>query len=104
MAFWKQLVLALLLGLAGIVGWGALDPAARPRLIAAGVPGALLPEWAFLADPHDEQAQACYDEILEARARANGSLMTQVNLRVGRGWVDLARRGQPSPAVPEART
>ncbi|WP_284541394.1 efflux RND transporter periplasmic adaptor subunit [Pleomorphomonas sp. T1.2MG-36] len=49
MAFWKQLVLALLLGLAGIIGWGAFDPAARPRLTEAGVPGALLPEWLFLA-------------------------------------------------------
>ncbi|SCM77042.1 putative transport protein [uncultured Pleomorphomonas sp.] len=57
MAFWKQLVLALLLGLAGIVGWGALDPAARPRLIAAGVPEALLPAWAFLA-PTDSAAAA----------------------------------------------
>jgi RND family efflux transporter MFP subunit len=50
MAFWKQLVIALLLGLAGIVGWGAFDPAARPRLIDVGVPQALLPEWAFPAD------------------------------------------------------
>lgn len=49
MAFWKQLVLALLLGLVGIVGWGALDPAARPRLVEAGVPEALLPHWIFLA-------------------------------------------------------
>ncbi len=49
MAFWKQLALALLLGLAGIVGRGALDPAARPRLIAVGIPEALLPEWAFFA-------------------------------------------------------
>ncbi len=49
MAFWKQLALALLLGLAGIVGWGALDPAARPRLVGAGVPEALLPAWAFFA-------------------------------------------------------
>ena len=49
MALWKQLALALLLGLAGIVGWGAIDPAARPQLIGAGVPEALLPEWAFHA-------------------------------------------------------
>lgn len=49
MAFWKQLVLALLLGVAGIVGWGAFDPTARSRLTAAGVPGTLLPEWLFLA-------------------------------------------------------
>ncbi|MBS1182402.1 MAG: mdtA 4 [Proteobacteria bacterium] len=57
MALWKQLALALLLGLAGIVGWGALDPAARPRLIAAGLPEVLLPEWVFLA-PADSAAAA----------------------------------------------
>ena len=49
MALWKQLALALLLGLAGIVGWGTFDPAARPRLMGAGVPEVLLPEWAFHA-------------------------------------------------------
>ncbi|PKR87186.1 efflux transporter periplasmic adaptor subunit [Pleomorphomonas diazotrophica] len=57
MAFWKQLALALILGLAGIIGWGALDPAARPRLMAAGVPEVLLPQWAFLA-PADSAAAA----------------------------------------------
>jgi len=49
MAFWKQLALALLLALAGVAVWGAVDPGARPRLAAAGVPDALLPSWAFLA-------------------------------------------------------
>ncbi len=58
MAFWKQVVLALLLGLAGIIGWGALDPSARPRLTAAGVPEALLPEWGFLASSDGTSARA----------------------------------------------
>ena len=49
MAFWKQLALALLLALAGVAVWGAVDPGARPRLAAAGVPQTLLPSWAFLA-------------------------------------------------------
>ncbi|MCM5553266.1 efflux RND transporter periplasmic adaptor subunit [Pleomorphomonas sp. NRK KF1] len=57
MAFWKQLVLALLLGLAGIIGWGALDPSARARLMAAGVPEALLPGWVFLASSDGADAK-----------------------------------------------
>lgn len=48
-------------------------------------------EWAFLADPSDPDGQACYDEVLEQRAAAETSLMTQVNLRVGRRWVREAR-------------
>ncbi|MET9823892.1 alkyl sulfatase dimerization domain-containing protein [Streptomyces sp. NPDC006349] len=47
-------------------------------------------EWAFLADRSDEDARACYREVLEARAGAEPSLMAQVNFRVSAGWVHAA--------------
>ena len=80
MAFWKQLVIALLLGLAGIIGWGALDPAARPRLMAVGVPGALLPEWVFLASA--DSAVAATPGPEGARRNGTGAAGSRVALVV----------------------
>jgi RND family efflux transporter MFP subunit len=55
MAVWKQFLLIVLLVAVAIVGWGAVDPAARGRLVALGVPEAALPQALFLArsDPED---------------------------------------------------
>ncbi|WP_327248715.1 MBL fold metallo-hydrolase [Streptomyces sp. NBC_01320] len=47
-------------------------------------------EWAFLADRSDKAAQACYREVLEARAQVEPSLMAQVNLRISARWVRSA--------------
>lgn len=47
-------------------------------------------EWAFLADRSDAAAQACYREVLEARAQAEPSLMAQVNFRISARWVRVA--------------
>lgn len=49
-------------------------------------------EWAFLADRTDPAAQDCYADVLEKRAAAETSLMTQVNLRVALRWVAEARK------------
>ncbi|NDZ80674.1 MBL fold metallo-hydrolase [Streptomyces sp. SID10853] len=49
-----------------------------------------LAEWAFLADRSDADARTCYDEVLEARAQAEPSLMAQVNFRTGARWVRAA--------------
>lgn len=62
MAFWKQLAIAVLLALLGLGGWGAVDPAARSKLIAGGVPAALLPGWAFLAADTPESPPAVAGE------------------------------------------
>ncbi len=78
MAFWKQLVLALLLGLVGIVGWGALDPSARPRLMAAGVPQALLPGWIFLASPKEALAATPKSEAPRRNGTGSGGRATLV--------------------------
>ncbi len=53
MAVWKQILLVLVLVVAGVVGWGAVDPSARDRLLALGVPADLLPASAFLAASGD---------------------------------------------------
>lgn len=56
MAVWKQFIVTLLLAIAAVIGWGALDPGARPRLVALGVPEILLPEAVFLAAAPAETA------------------------------------------------
>ncbi|MFB6783134.1 alkyl sulfatase dimerization domain-containing protein [Streptomyces sp. NPDC056352] len=41
-------------------------------------------EWAFLADRSDKAAQACYREVLEARAQVEPSLMAQAQFSMNR--------------------
>lgn len=60
-----------------------------------------LAEWAFLADRTDPAAQECYLQVFEARARAEPSLMAQVNFRTSAGWVRDARRSTCGEAVAE---
>ncbi|MFI0353521.1 MBL fold metallo-hydrolase [Actinomadura sp. 9N407] len=51
-----------------------------------------LAEWAFLANRADTDAQRCFIDVLEARAKAEPSLMAQVNFRAGQMWVVQARK------------
>ncbi len=50
MPLWKQVLLVLVFAVGGIVAWGAYDPSARATLIGLGVPQAVVPAWAFLAE------------------------------------------------------
>lgn len=43
MAVWKQIILVLVLAAAGVYGWAWTDPDGRARLLALGVPEAVLP-------------------------------------------------------------
>lgn len=45
-------------------------------------------EWAFLSDPSDAAARACYRELFEERAAQEPSLMAQVGFRVAGRWAD----------------
>lgn len=58
MAVWKQILLVMALAVLAVVGWGAFDPTARERLVALGVPQAVLPEEVFLAAVPPAEAAA----------------------------------------------
>lgn len=86
----KDAQAAELVALAG----GAQVVAARAREVAETdlQLASHLAETAFLAERHNPDAQAAYDEILEQRACLEPSLMAQTALRRARAWVAAARK------------